>query len=340
MIFAVRPSMTLLLGLVLSFALCSSLSAQDTSHFEFLDPLFGLSQSYDLRSMILAAHPESDAEEMGGMRFLNLGNDEEYLCIVEASERYFAKIYCFGVIRDQSSGGKIVDLSYDGSGPIDIQHPDGSISQEFERADLGFTPGPGGYDFISIYYDKIGLAQWLQASDGRPKLNVVHYMDVENIFDDGAYGLAFSNIIQDPGTGHGMLFATVYDAMVEIPLIPSGSVYDIDYGNVRFLCNLDSSSLTIGDLRLIQGGAYANDYVVTEYSDNGIYILDIDESTGYPVGVDGSTHVPYMLPYTPDTDLHADGPMCPLRRIINPGPTFSSWGAAFDEQTGGMLLSS
>lgn len=192
-----------------------------------------------------------------------------------------------------------------------------------------------GYDYVSFFKDEeIGLATWEYAPDGRPtKLTIEHRMDVSGISNSGLYGIEFSNILTDSTTGFGLMFAIGYDEMLALPLLPNGAYFDIDYPNVQYLCSTYEAGVGYavdypGDMRIIKSGVYANDLLVMDWDNEKIKMINIDSTTGYPVGFD---------PAAIDPEAFA----CPFLDFIDTDttdPDTQPWGMQFDGATGGKLF--
>lgn len=299
------------------------------------DPGFGYTSTYgfgtawDLRDLT----NDTAFGFLGGLKF---SPDGMSLCVVEDAEQDDASVYCFDVTRDLNDG-TVTSLTPFATGPLDITDSNGETSTFLSNLDIGFSsqgPPEDGFflDFVSFWHDnEIGLATWeYDPDDNKPtKLNIAHRMDIRNISTYGLYGLEFSNIVKDPNTGHGMLFAVGYDEMVAIPLLPNSPAtgyYDIDDQHVQFLCKIPE--LYTGDMRIIKSGLYTNDFLLMDWDSRRIWILDIDETTGYPVG------------YVPDNPVSYNGTIpdnplaCPLTEFIDTNTT-APWGMVFDSRTGG-----
>ena len=128
----------------------------------------------------------------------------------------------------------------------------------------------------------------LHSATGKPSsLTLEHIMNLGTLTPpDYIMGLAFSNIATDPTTGFGLLFSFLGSEggpMVTLPLLQrTDGFYDVDSANVQYLCTPDL--VFSGSLDLIPVGNRANDYAVTDYSGGTLKLMDIDSSTGFPVG--------------------------------------------------------
>ena len=328
MILAKNPySLLLAIGIIASWFLQASLAQE-------LD-LVNITTSYDLASIFEEAGEVGTAlKRLGALKFLEFddGRDDEYLCMVTNAERNNAAVYCMDVVRDPADG-KLVGLKHDGKGPIEIQNFDGSTVLSFsEELSHSFTPGPGGFDYMaSSIPGFIHVVEWSRANDGRPKLNMIHQMRA-NV---GFSSVAFSNIVQDPETRFGMMFGAVAGGhMVEIPLVPTTlgpnvKAFDIDQDNILFLCSGMASPM--GSLKAIATGPYTNDFVGADFKEEGIFVLDIDDKSGYPVGVTDSSRIPFV-----DNIGNLPNVQCQVQDFISTDP-YRPWASVFDQKTGGMF---
>ena len=68
--------------------------------------------------------------------------------------------------------------------------------------------------------------------------------------------------------------------MISIPLIldPATNFATIDYDKVEFICNTQTTYP--GDLRIIKTGDETNNFLIMDWSNQLINILDIDDATG------------------------------------------------------------
>ena len=324
MILAKNPySLLLAIGIIASWFLQASLAQE-------LD-LNNVTASYDLEAIFVEAGAGIiDFNRLGALKFIEFddGRNEEYLCTVANATRSNSAIYCLDVIRD-AADGKLTGLTYDGKGPIEIETTDGETVLEYPQLAHSFAPGPGGYDYMALeYWQKIALVEWSRATSGRPKLNMVH--DMKHTLSEVLIieSVAFSNIVQDPETGFGMMFGAALGFMVEIPLVPHRDVFEIDTENIRFLCS--DEHLPMGSMNTIATGANSNDFIVTDFDRKSIVVLDVDDGSGYPMGVTDSTRVPLL------GRIDLPNVECQVQDFMSTDP-FNPWGAVFDKKTGGMF---
>ena len=326
MILAKNPySLLLAIGIIASWFLQASLAQE-------LD-LVNITTSYDLASIFEEAGEGSiGLHRLGALKFLEFDDGKEYLCAVVNAEKNNAAVYCLDVVRDPANG-KLTGLTYDEMGPIGIETPSGETALKYPQLSNSFTPGPGGYDYMVID-DYMGLPditwillmEWTRALGGRPKLNVIHRTDVSLDLQS----ISFSNIVKDSGTNFGMMFGAVSSGeMVEIPLLPSSDVFDVDNSNIRYVCTGKVS--TFESFGPITTGFYTNDFVAADFDRKRIVVLDVDDSSGYPEGVFNTRPYFGVTEYAEYFNVE-----CQIQEFIITDP-YNPWGAVFDGKTGGMF---
>ena len=142
---------------------------------------------------------EPTVDYLGGLRFFTAADGSSYLCVVEDAEEG-GSVYCMDIERDATTG-YVKSFATTTAPALDITNEAGQVGKVEDQLDIGFSPGPGGFDYISFFDDiKIGQATWsFDAASGKPNgLNIANSMDVSSISYDGIFGLEFSNIAKDP----------------------------------------------------------------------------------------------------------------------------------------------
>lgn len=217
---------------------------------------------------------------------------------------------------------------------VDIIGEDGSVFNIREYLDVGFTKGPGDYDYYNIVdNDSLGNSKYGQGTwdftTAPPTFTEEFTFDTIEIDSNlyRSYGVEFSPVKRDSNTSFGMMLAGTDDGIYQVPLKQNtNGFFEPVPGTSELFCGLNPESPT-GDLRFIPSGEFFNDLLFVDYRNSTISILKLDNETGNPIDVNSNqpesgTANPLTIPFASFQ-----------------GDLSSPWGMAFDPVTNDLFVS-
>jgi len=172
----------------------------------FVQPGYAVGSFWELGNIIQDTD-DPNINYLGGLRFFTAADGSSFLCIVEDAEEGDAGVYCMDIQRDAITG--CVTSISNTTGPSIVIVENGVNSTISSKLDL-VTQGPDDFDYVTFFDDTIAQATWeFDLETEKPNtLNIVNRMDLSSISRDGAFGLEFSSIAEDPNNaGRPLLFA-------------------------------------------------------------------------------------------------------------------------------------
>mmetsp|Transcript_24396 Transcript_24396/g.34049 ORF Transcript_24396/g.34049 Transcript_24396/m.34049 type:complete len:434 (-) Transcript_24396:46-1347(-) len=235
---------------------------------------FTLQQIYYTNSEDGPISDISAADQLGGGFIVG-----DFLYLVAGSEDPSGTLFEVPLVRNETQG-KIQGMDFNNS----------RVVFATEYLDLGFkTGGLDAYRWYSIvpdddyYPDMIGYGTYdaiakTFTEDGRiPKSDFEALNKTDPLSDiefTGLLGIDFSPVVNDPGTGHGMMYGTAPYGFWRMGLTRAGTPIKYTPSNAEFLCSIDAQYP--GGFAYIPSGSYKDSVLLSDYSNDQISLLSLD----------------------------------------------------------------